>query len=876
MRHLLTFLCLLLPLGSHAQSAEDLRLTVDFQNTPLLQAITHLEKKFNLIFSFPREEVTSKNVDCHFNNAGWEEIDQCLFSLNALTSERLGDGYVTLRPVSPAEEKTWDFCVRVTGPDNTPLPFATIGVARTGRAVSADETGQFSGKLPAALTDEVTVQSLGFEPVQLALHELVGQECPTVFLSPSSIELASVVVAEYLTDGITATPDGRRVNFDPDQTPAVPGFASTEVTRMLALLPGVNNVNESAGNLSIRGGSRDQNLVLWDGIPVYTSGHYFGMISNFNADLVGEVSIWRGLAEADFGGRVSGVIKINTDHEVSDHFSAGAEINLLGVNAFVKAPVIKGKSDLHLGYTTSIDGLLTAPTYQRYREQVFQGDAFARILGAEEDNLPITEGFDFQEFNGRWQYNLSERQQLTLSGFVQHDDFSYLLGTPRIFRTYQEELMTDNTGVSLNYANQLAGQRSLSIQAALTDFSNQGITRLENRGVEISDRRASALQEASVRASYQFPVRKNDVLKVGTQLQRYANKLEYSFSNTLADTLNTGSVTDREATAIAAFGTYVWAPAGSPWRAELGLRTQYYQPTGKVYPEPRLSGSFQLNDQWLLKAGYGENHQFPLEIITFNAQRLSATTPLWTLADGERAKVLASKEASFGISGQPKGWLIDLEFYTKQVDGLSTLGSSLQSDGFLHGNSRSKGLDLLIKKRWKNLRTWAIYSLSKTEWQFPFRQFAADPEPGYFPADNDRRHQLRIVNTYQHKNWSFSLGWRIHSGNPYTIPGQVRINTRNGSDTPVIRVKSGPLNAENLPAFHRLDLSAFYSFTSTKDRGLKGKIGFSLLNLYGWNNVLARHFLVQYDSMREPSIIIEQVDRLGLGFTPNLVVKVGF
>jgi len=365
-------------------------------------------------------------------------------------------------------------------------------------------------------------------------------------------------------------------------------------------------------------------------------------------------------------------------------------------------------------------------------------------------------------------------------------------------------------------------------------------------------------------------------LKLGVQGQRYGHGLDFSSSIELGDTLNRVTIPDGSANALAAFGTYVWSPKSSPWRAELGLRMQYYQPTAKVYPEPRINGSFQINDQWMIKAGYGENHQFPLEIISFDPQRLSGTTALWTLADGQRTQVLASKESSFGISGQPKGWLIDLELYHKRVDGLSTIGSTLQNEGFLHGDSRSKGLDLLIKKRWKNFRTWAIYSLSKTEWQFPFRENGRVKEKGYFPADNDRRHQLRVVNTYQHQNWSFSLGWRIHSGNRFTAPGEIRVRSRAGDDTPIIIVRPGPLNASQLPAFHRLDFSVFYNFPRSGDRGLAGKVGFSLLNLYGRNNSLGRQFLVQYDADNEQRIKIETVDKLGLGFTPNLVVKVGF
>jgi len=66
----------ILPLAG--QDLDKLKLTVTFEDTPLLEAITHLEKKFDLIFSFPREEVDGKTVNCSFQEADWETINQCL------------------------------------------------------------------------------------------------------------------------------------------------------------------------------------------------------------------------------------------------------------------------------------------------------------------------------------------------------------------------------------------------------------------------------------------------------------------------------------------------------------------------------------------------------------------------------------------------------------------------------------------------------------------------------------------------------------------------------------------------------------------------------------------------------------------------------
>ena len=849
-----------LPLAG--QNLNELRLTAEFEDTPLREAITHLEKKFGLIFSFPREEVDGKTVNCSFREADWATVAQCLFAAWNLDAVVQKKPYVSLRPTSAAEERIWQLCLTVSDQDGTPLAFAPVGFPALGLSFTTDDAGRFEGTVTATTTALLSVQYLGYAGKELPLREIIrGSDCQTIILNPTSIELASVVVSEYLTEGISATAAGRRVDLDPERMPAVPGFANGEVYRSISLLPGVNNVNETAGDLSIRGGARDQNLVLWDGIPVYTSGHYFSMISNFSPELIDNVSVWRGQSDAAYGGRVSGVVCFETDQEVSEQFQAGAGLDLLAASAFVKAPLIKNRSDLHLSFRTSLTGLLPGPTYQGYRAQVFQSDAFERVLEAEEAGV---ENFDFQEFNGRWRYDFGAGRGLTVSGFRQRNDFSYhLMQTERRF--FGEGTTILSNGFSTRYEQPL-GQGTLQIQAAHTDYANAG-----QSGFQQGDRnrlvstRSSELRETSLRLNYTKPLNTDGKLTAGVQLQRYENRLNYQFVSRLSDTARIIDNYTSEALAAAAYSSYEWSPSG-PFSASIGLRLQYYAPTAKLYPEPRVSGTYRLNEQWLLKAAYGQNNQFPMEVTQLSPQLVSGTLPLWVLADGSRVLVSSSREFSAGVTRQSGSWLIDLEPYYKRVNNISALNSSVRDRDFNNGNSRSYGFDLLVRKRWKNLRGWVIYSLSQTDWRFETVN-----DDNYFPADIDRRHQLRLMGSWRYKQWSLTAGWRLYSGQRYTAVGEI---IQRGPD--FARLAPGPVNGATLPVFHQLDASAFYRF-SPKQGNWHGELGISLLNVYGRENYLDRQYLLQDTGLPPPNRFLPSViDQIALGLTPNFTVKLGF
>lgn len=845
-----------------------LPITANFQDQPLVEVLAFLEKEQGLSFAYLDEAIAPVRVNCSFNQASWAEVVDCLFAQYGLEVSLLEDGYVTLRPGAPRD---WDICLRTQSITGDILPFVTLGNANLGLSYATGADGYLQTTIRAKATDSLSLHYLGYASQRLAPSQLLSSPgCPVIELTATSIELASVTVREYLTEGISATADGRRVILDPNEVAATPGFADREVFRSLPLLPGVNNIQETASALSIRGGTPDQNLILWDNIPIYSSGHYLGMVSSFSPELIGAVDVWRGRAEAEYGGHVSGVIRMTTDREISERAAIGGGVSLLQANAFAALPLISKKSDLRVSYRGSLPSQLSWPAYDSYRAQALQGYRVGEVL---EDNLARTEAtetFNFGEFNGRWQFNLAPGHELTLSGFWQQDDLDYQLGIAGQTALNTDALESSNNGISFHYARQAPQGHNTELWISHADFSSLGENEYNNLLVNTLVQRESGIRESSAKMLHTASLGPRSQVQAGMQFQRYNYNFRLSSDNRLTGLLREVAVRKDKATAVSPFASYEWSSAGG-FRAQLGLRLPWYGPTNQVYVEPRINGSYQFNDSWLVKAGYGANHQFPLQIIDLYQTNVSRAATIWTLADGFNFPVQSGREFTLGLSGQPKSWFFDLEFYHKRVAGLSATSLSLETSGFATGDSRATGMDLLVRKRWGDWRTWVVYSLSNTEWNF------FDVADDYFPADLDRRHQLRLVQTYTSKQVTISFGWQLQSGAPFTPTDVGPTITEDGQLQ--VALLSGNINSRRLPVFHRADLSVTYDWPAAANKDWSGGVTLSLINLYGRDNLLERNYVIGQNSNPSPGerrFFAQPVDRLGLGFTPNISARINW
>ena len=87
--------------------------------------------------------------------------------------------------------------------------------------------------------------------------------------------------------------------------------------------------------------------MLWDGIKMYHSGHFFGLISAYNPYLTKKVSVTKNGTSSAFSDGVSSTINMETSDRITNKFSGGAGFNLLSADVFLQVP-IKENLELHI------------------------------------------------------------------------------------------------------------------------------------------------------------------------------------------------------------------------------------------------------------------------------------------------------------------------------------------------------------------------------------------------------------------------------------------------------------------------------------------------------------------------------------------------
>ncbi len=68
-------------------------------------------------------------------------------------------------------------------------------------------------------------------------------------------------------------------------------FGEADILRVVLTLPGVTSVGEASTGFNVRGGSADQNLILFDDATIYNPSHLFGFFSAFNPEVVKGVEL---------------------------------------------------------------------------------------------------------------------------------------------------------------------------------------------------------------------------------------------------------------------------------------------------------------------------------------------------------------------------------------------------------------------------------------------------------------------------------------------------------------------------------------------------------------------------------------------------------
>ncbi len=886
-RKLLLLYFLILPAFLFAQT--NLKYSANFKNLPITAALQELEANYPISFSFDDQLLEDILVSTRFKNQTLERAMSQLFKNTGLDFEIVDGIYILIKngkieenpEPSPLPQLT--ICGQLLDKETgDPLISATVYIKNSSFGAYSDTSGVFYLIGSFSESDTVVLSYMGYGAILKPVSQLLKKPCKSIELAPSLNWMSDVLVKDFSIDMIGLGEKGN-FHFKKEKIPTLPGWGEPDVMRMLQLLPGIGSAEESAARLNVRGGSPDQNLVLWEGIPIYHTGHFFGLYDAFNPYVVSEVDVWRGNFETEYGGRNSSVIDITGRPNFVDESTWGFGFNLLHINGFMEKPMFRKSKHKHkkgavlVAFRQSWVDAINSSTYEKLFNQVFQNGrvAIQEQAGLEDKHAFWNPSIDYSDFNVKFRWQNRRQNENSISLYNNSDRLDYIFSyddSISYFRTF-DNITASNFGLSWQHKAKWSDRLSADYKVALSAYNND-YTFTWNEGARDQPylyryTTDNVLGDFSVKLHHRFQVTENKHFTFGYHFSGQQSYLLFSDTNTVKMEANVLSQDTSTIGLHTFYGSYN-SMLGDRFSYSLGLRVNLFPLRGIYYSEPRINATWQSNIEGLsVKASMGRNWQFAFQILDFGD--LGVGEPLWALAK-EEIPAQELWQWTVGMQYEQKSMLLDVEAYHKRGSNLTSLNLRVDR-GFerpwsFDGSSKASGIDFLFRKRLPPYSIWLAYSWGKVD--LIFSEFNNGLP---YPARHDIRHQVNWVNMLTLGKWDISANLHFRTGSPFSQPSvdQAVCETCTVSDSTYV-LHFDKLNAERLPNVIRLDASATYQFGKANRHW---KIGLSVYNLLNRKNIIDKDFILETPPPNEPQtdFSFQELNRYAAGVAPNFFLQ---
>lgn len=664
-------------------------------------------------------------------------------------------------------------------------------------------------------------------------------------------ELQEVVVGSYLTSGISRNNNGI-TSIKPQQFGILPGMIEPDVLQTIQALPGVMSVDETISNINIRGGTHDQNLILWDGIKMYQSGHFFGLISAFNPYLTQHVDVFKNGTSARYGDGVSSVIDMQNANELSHHFKAGVGLNMTHMDGFLVLPLGK-KTELQFSTRRSITDWIDTPTYDSYFDRVFQDTDLTNNGRDLNGTISKDERFYFYDVSAKLLVNLTEKDRLRFNFLTISNDVHY-----REQSTINDENTESNSFLK---QNSLSGGATYlrtwnsKFNTSLQFYGSKYDLDANNQDVVNNQRliQENKVLEYAVKLDTDWFINNHFKLSSGYQFfETGISNLEDvnnpRFKSYIKEVVRTHSV----------YSELKYLSSNLNTNVKVGARANYYEKFDVYKLEPRVSFSQRFLNYFRFELLGELKTQTTSQIIDLQNDFLGIEKRRWILANNESIPIIESKQASAGIHYSQNQLLVSAETYLKHVDNITSRSQGFQNQ-FQYvkdiGSYEVVGLDVLVNKQFENTSAWLSYSYSENTYQFDIINNGKA-----FPNNVDIQHAVTFGATHTLGNLKLAIGVNWHTGKPFTEPN---------NDDPVIgnNVNYNAPNSSNLKDYFRADFSATYRLKLSETTNAVA--GISLWNLTNQENIINSYYKLEDDE-------VIRIDNTSLGLTPNASLRVSF
>lgn len=628
-------------------------------------------------------------------------------------------------------------------------------------------------------------------------------------------------------------------------------FGISDPVKIFQFLPGVNGGIEGLSSTYIRGSNSDQNLMLMNGLPLYGNGHIWGLLSNYNPDVIHSAEIYRGVSPARYGNRAGGgVIDIITQSGNAENWRGSINMDLATIGIALNGPLDKqGKLTAAIGYRRSYLDLLLTSMAPELNESL--------IGNIHDINLKINykksryEHWNFWIYNGRDKYGLNFETS-------DSDSLGRLLEL-NIGLGWQWQ----NTLSGINYYREINKRHFMHASIGISRYryfrsenfsvstSNSGV----NQSAELLFEENNSITDLNASVDLEYLYGRKTKLRYGTHWVTHNMKpgellyREKRDGNIETDNLY-GSANNQFPSEWSTYGeldfhsdNYLSINIGARLWTYIGRDNQY------VRIEPRITLNQRLHGNRRFQLGVSVNNQ--------GIHQLSSVTGIlpqdvWFPTSGELKPQQTSQFSAAYIHPLEGGFEFSIEGYYKYFTGLMYIQESrdekLSKDYWeqmiSQGTGNASGLEFLISKKSGRLNTIGSYTYSRTNRLFE------DVNGGVaFPFRWDRTHKFALQLVFQpNPTISFNLNAVLMSGNPLTVPTGRYFTVDNR-----LVYDFSQINNYRLPTYQRIDVGFTKEIKPEEHFETREFYGIHIYNLMGNNNPVNAEF--QFNDAGEMKLI---------------------
>lgn len=632
-----------------------------------------------------------------------------------------------------------------------------------------------------------------------------------------------------------------------------------DVLKSITLLAGINNSGDVSNGVSVRGGSLDQNLMLYESAPIFNPTHLFGLFSVFTPDVISGVDIYQANIPANYGGRIASVVDVKVKNPYVDRFKLEGGIGLISSRLTLTTPIIKDKLMLLAGGRSGFTDFLFPLLIPRLKNTKANfTDATIKLLYLPNQNNQFT----YTHFlsNDFYQLDLISSIENIVSSENQYD-FGTKNHTLKWHHTFQNN--TNLTGKLIN-SNYLPENLFPEIDSDnVIRFKSQ--IQFTSGQFEFKDNREDAydyylgvqLNRYNIDPGGLNPGNGNSILPVNL-------KNEIGQENSIYVNLNLRPLKSISFSAGLRFTQFsLLGPFDESQYNEQGLfqEIKSFDKNERVIqffnPEPRLGLNLKLSKTSSLKMSYARIYQYIQNIY-------NTSTPLptsrWKISD---RYILPQKNDTYGF-GFYKNFLdlgleISSEGYYRKTNNNLTFkpGADFFLSKFLErevtqARGKTYGIEFSLRKPNGKFNGFMNYTWSRSLLKTDEESLIARiNNNNWYPSDFDRPHTLNATVNFEGDTYNtFSFNFTGQTGRPYTIANGV-LNQENVT-IPIFLSR----NNSRLPVFHRLDFSWKIAYSKDPNRRFKGDWIFTVYNVYGRKNPFNIYYS-QRDGGKDGSVFLD-------------------